>query len=172
MSDEQNGNGKRLTGKQRLFIEAYLQCFNKTEAARRAGYQGNYVTLRSVGYENFTKPHIREVIERRMEEISLATNEALALLTMHAIFDPGPFLKIDENGVPSFDIEKLRDAGLMGVVKSITFPRDGSVKYEFESRQGAIEKILKAGGAYKDKGDGSVLTIINTFSGNVGPDNL
>ena len=42
-----------LTGKQALFVEAYLRCWNKTESARQAGYAGNDATLGAIGYENF-----------------------------------------------------------------------------------------------------------------------
>jgi len=141
-----------LTGKQRLFVEAYLQCFNKTEAARRAGYKGDNVTLGAVGYENLKKPHIVELVEARIKEICMSTNEALAVLTVQAGFDPGPFLVLEDGKDPSINLGKLRDAGLMAAVKSI-IPTAHGVKIEFESRQGAIDKILRAQGAYHDRVD-------------------
>ena len=142
----------KLTGKQRLFIEAYLQCFNGVEAARRAGYQGSYSTLGVTAHDNLKNPKVKSVIDARLKDFQLTTDQALALLAAHASFDPGPYLKI-EKGQASLDIEALRDAGLTGVIKSITPMRDGNVKYEFESRQGAIDKILRAQGAYQDKVD-------------------
>ena len=54
-----------FTEKQEKFIAAYAG--NGVEAARIAGYQGNDQTLRSVAYENLTKPHIRKAIEKRNE---------------------------------------------------------------------------------------------------------
>jgi phage terminase small subunit len=151
---------RELTGKQRMFAEIYLQCFNKTEAARRAGYQGNNATLRNIGCENFTKPNIRAYIEERMASACLSTDEALVLLANQATFDPGPYLILDKDS-PEIDLKKLRDAGLTGAIKSIT-PTASGVKVEFESRQGAIDKILRAAGAYQDKvdvtSDGKALT--------------
>ena len=60
-----------LTEKQRRFVEAYMgeACGNATEAARRAGHSGNDETLRQVGSENLTKPHVRAAIEARIEEM-------------------------------------------------------------------------------------------------------
>ena len=171
---EESGNGRdRLTGKQRLFVEAYLQCFNKTEAARRAGYQGDSVTLGAVGYENLKKPQIAEVVEQRLAEVCLTTDQCLALLASHASFDPGPYLIIEKGKDPAVDLQALKDAGLTGVIRAIVPTRDGT-RIEFESRQGAIDKILRALGAYQDKLDltsgGKPITV--TFSGNVESDDL
>ena len=55
-----------LTDKQKAFINHYIQCWNATEAARRAGYQGNDNTLAVVGHENLSKPNIYNAIEKRM----------------------------------------------------------------------------------------------------------
>lgn len=55
-----NGNGRKLTEKQRRFVEAYMgeAKGNATEAARLAGYKGNRATLQAVGKENLSKPLI------------------------------------------------------------------------------------------------------------------
>jgi phage terminase small subunit len=47
---------QKLTLKQRKFIKYYLGCGNASEAARKAGY----ATDRQQGYENLTKPYIRQ----------------------------------------------------------------------------------------------------------------
>lgn len=150
MNNEPVDNSSRpLTGKQRLFVEAYLQCFNKTEAARRAGYQGDSVTLGAVGYENLKKPQIKKLVEQRIKEVCLSTDQALALLSAQASFDPGPYISIGESGDPGIDLQALKNAGLTGAIKSISSTANG-VRVEFESRQGAIDKILRAQGAYQD----------------------
>lgn len=59
-----------LTTKQQLFIDAYLECWNATEAARQAGYKGNDITLASVGWENLRKPAIAAAIDHRISELS------------------------------------------------------------------------------------------------------
>ena len=52
----------RLTPKQRRFIEEYLCDLNATQAAVRAGYSRR--TAKEIGYENLTKPHIAEAVEK------------------------------------------------------------------------------------------------------------
>lgn len=60
MSDSQ----RELTHKQSLFVSAYIGVANgnATEAARIAGYAGDYKTLSVVGSENLDKPYIAEAI--------------------------------------------------------------------------------------------------------------
>lgn len=52
-----------LTTKQLRFIEFYDG--NATDAARKAGYKGNDVTLGAVGDENLKKPRIKAAIKAR-----------------------------------------------------------------------------------------------------------
>lgn len=72
-----------LTHKQKLFALAYLgeANGNATEAARLAGYRGNDVTLRSVGRENLTKPHISKLIEAQLSEAAMSGLDILRRLT-------------------------------------------------------------------------------------------
>ena len=51
----------KLTPKQALFVSEYLKTGNGTEAARRAGYKGNDVTLGQVAAENLKKPQIKRI---------------------------------------------------------------------------------------------------------------
>lgn len=53
----------KLTFKQQRFVDAYVG--NATDAARKAGYKGNYNTLHSVGVENLQKPSIIQAIRNR-----------------------------------------------------------------------------------------------------------
>ena len=55
-----------LTPKQKAFADYYIECGNATEAARKAGYKGNNVTLGTVGAENLKKPQISAYIAERM----------------------------------------------------------------------------------------------------------
>lgn len=68
---------KELTTKQRLFVEAYLANPNATEAARRAGYAGNDVTLGAVGHENLKKPQIAEMLAERVQTAIITADEIL-----------------------------------------------------------------------------------------------
>lgn len=75
----------KLTPKQKAFAEHYLECGNKTEAARRAGYKGNDNTLSSIGVENLRKPAIADYIAERMkpreDKLIADANEVLEFFT-------------------------------------------------------------------------------------------
>ena len=71
-------NGK-LTAKQHCFVQEFSVDLNATQAAIRAGYSEKTAT--EIGYENLTKPHIREAVERalakRAESTELRAGEVI-----------------------------------------------------------------------------------------------
>lgn len=73
----------KLTPKQKAFADFYIELGNATEAAIKAGYSKR--TAKEVGYENLTKPHIKNYIEERMKEIEseriAKAEEVLAFLS-------------------------------------------------------------------------------------------
>lgn len=56
----------KLTPKQQLFADYYIENPNAAEAARKAGYSEK--TARTIGQENLTKPAILAYIEKAMAE--------------------------------------------------------------------------------------------------------
>jgi len=60
--------GRKLTAKQRLFVEACLAGENATQAAIKAGYSEK--TAASIGAENLRKPQIAILLEARVEEVA------------------------------------------------------------------------------------------------------
>lgn len=82
--------GEKLTPKQEIFVSEYLKTGNATEAARRAGYKGNDITLGRVGAENLKKPLVLRAIEaknqKRSERLELEEDfelkKAIELLQM------------------------------------------------------------------------------------------
>ena len=67
---------QKLTEKQRVFVREYAKCLNGTEAARRAGYQGTYDSLRAIASENLKKRSVREAVDASLSEGQKARNEA------------------------------------------------------------------------------------------------
>ena len=57
----------KLTPKQKAFADAYIECGNQTEAARKAGYSEK--AARQIGGENMTKPAVSAYIKSRMDEL-------------------------------------------------------------------------------------------------------
>ena len=73
----------KLTPKQQKFADEYIKTGNATQSAIEAGYSRR--TAKEVGYENLTKPHLNEYIEKRMAEIKskrvMGYTEAVEILT-------------------------------------------------------------------------------------------
>jgi hypothetical protein len=129
--------GDTLTGKQRIFVEAYLSNgFNATDAARQAGYKGEESTLSSVGYENLRKPDIAVEINARLNEAAMSANEVLARLSKIARGDVDDCL--DEDG--KFDLKKVRRLQRTGLLKKLKSKRtskrvDSLTEGEEDSRE-------------------------------------
>lgn len=74
---------KKLTARQRKFVDFYIELGNQSEAAVRAGYKKS--NARSTAVELMAKPHIKAAIEARMaekdKEIIASQDEILSFLT-------------------------------------------------------------------------------------------
>jgi len=148
-----------LTGKQTLFVEAYLRCWNKTESARQAGYAGNDATLGAIGYENFKKPEIFEEIQRRITESAMSADEVLMRLGDQARGNMGDFWDIPEkekdgvsvqNGSPTLNLIKAKDKlhlvkkmKVKTTVRTVADIPETTTEIDFElyDAQAALEKI-------------------------------
>ena len=137
--------GKKLTPKEQAWSDAWLETFNKTEAARRAKYRGNDITLASIGYENFRKPHIQEYIKTRLEEKVMTSEEVLSRFAEEARLSIADFLDKDTLKI---DPKKVHEKGHL--VKSITHSKYGP-KLELYDAQAARLNIGKQLGLFSDK---------------------
>ena len=71
---------RELTDKQRAFCEHYLRTWNASKSAELAGYKGSYQTIRAIGSQNLTKPHIRAYLESRFSSTVMKADEILSRL--------------------------------------------------------------------------------------------
>jgi phage terminase small subunit len=151
---------KPLTRKQRVFVAEYLKVWNASEAARRAGYSEK--TAYSIGWENLRKPEIQAEIDRRLEDIHMGANEALAILAEQARGDIGEFFDISSVGF-SLDLKEAQEKGITRLIKEIeqkVITINGkqedkeiiTTKVKLHDPQAAIEKILRVQGKFKDVG--------------------
>lgn len=125
-----------LTDKQQMFIAEYLQSFNATEAAIKAGYSES--TAYSIGWENLRKPEIAVEIKKRLDNVGMTAEEVLSRIAEQARGAYSSY--ITENG--SVDIAKLVKDGKAHLIKSITDTRYGR-KYEFYDAQSALTLMAK-----------------------------
>ena len=73
---------KKLTLKQRAFVEHYLECWNATKAAILAGYSSK--SARVSGANNMSKYNIRAEVESRIAEMAMSADEVLLRLGQQA----------------------------------------------------------------------------------------
>jgi phage terminase small subunit len=139
--------------KQRVFIEQYLQCWNATEAARRAGYAEKYLhTNASKLLQNTT---IKAEIERRIAEMTMSADEVLVRLAQQAKGDLADFA-----GVGNLDDLKDNERShLVKKIKNIIRTAGGetyaTVEIELYSAQAALVHIGKHHGLFAEFHDHS-----------------
>lgn len=166
MSDD-----RKLTNRQRVFIDEYLRDFNATQAAIRAGYSEK--TAYSIGSENLKKPEVKAEIDERLAVYHMTAEEALKRTADIARSDIGDL--IDNNGL--LDLRTARQNGLTKLIKKIkqkTVTRIGKtdddddveiteIEFELYNAHEAIRDILKVHGKFTDRVDvtsgGEPLTI-------------
>lgn len=151
-----------LTKKQRVFIEEYLQCWNATEAALRAGYSER--TARQQGSRLLTNVDISKEIEKRIREKAMSADEVLLRLGDMARGDFGDFMDIESMSF-NLALEKAREQGKTHLIKkvkqrtTITQKKDGDeeenhwIELELHDSQTALDKLARIHGLYKDKLD-------------------
>ena len=137
-----------FTKKQRLFIEHYLQCWNAAEAARKAGYSER--TARYIGYENLTKPHIKEKIQERIDEIAMSADEVLMNLSEIGRGTVEDFMNVDEDGRLKFDFKRAQEENKLKLINKIVPTREG-LKVELHDRMKALQLLGKHHGLFADE---------------------
>ena len=146
--------GEKLTIKQQTFVAEYLKTGNATEAARRAGYKGNDVTLGRVGADNLKKPQIQGAIR-----------EAKAKVMDEAIVDAAFVL----NG-----LKQIAIAGMVQIPKcdhegNQAVDKNGQPVYRMldaPSATGALKTLAQCIGLGKEKDDKdqALTTLAETLS--------
>ena len=147
-----------MTPKQQLFVEEYLKCWNATEAARRAAYQGSDATLAVIGWENLRKPKIRRQIKRRLAERAMSADEVLARLADQARGSIEDFITFQE-GIkqPFLDLEKANEKKLLHLVKKLKYNARGQLEIELHDAQAAQRLIGQHHGLFVEKHEHSGL---------------
>lgn len=125
-----------LSNKQRAFIEHYLQCWNASEAARRAGYSAR--TASAIGHENLRKPEIISAIQVRLSEMHMGADEALARIADHGRGSLAPFLNANADG---YDLTSDRAQAALGNIKKYRIKKRVTTKddYRVEEIEQEIE---------------------------------
>lgn len=132
-----------LTDRQHLWIESYLQTWNATESARRAGYRDPEVT----GWRLKQNAVIRAAIEKRLAEYKLSTDEVLARLSDQAQgsmehFIGEVFVTEDGISIAQIDLQRAKQAGKLHLVKRLSITDKGATIELYDAMK-ALELLGK-----------------------------
>lgn len=130
---------KPLTRKQRVFVAEYIQCWNASEAARRAGYSEK--TAYAIGSELLRKPEIKAVIDACLAEIQMGADEAKARNTEYGRAYMGMFFKVSDswmfNPPPSYEILDEKE-----VIDTTKEPPEKRISYRVRRVVLDMDKVL------------------------------
>ncbi len=134
-----------LNNKQQAFVEQYLTCWNASEAARRAGYNGK---ANVVGPRLLANVSIQAIIQTRLVEMKMGADEVLARLSDQSRASVAPFLRTDEQGNPTgFNLGPDRPTHL---VKKVAIT-DKGISFEVYDAQAALALMAKHHGLLVDR---------------------
>jgi phage terminase small subunit len=162
MSADDAAKKKRLTSKERLFVEHYLVCWNASEAARKAGY--SVKSAREIGYQNLTKLHIAEAVKERIAQIAMSADEVLLRLGEHARGDMGDFFDVDKNGNWAVNLKKAKRQKKLRLIKKVeTTTRlvgedqtpETTIKFELHDAQAALVHLGRHHKLFTEKIEGN-----------------
>lgn len=151
---------RKLTLKQKRFVEAYLETGNATEAARRAGYgteQSSDSVMAVVGWHNIRNAKIQKQIEARIADSKVTADEVIGTLANHMRADITDLL--EESG--AVDINVIRERKLGHLIKKVRVKRYVERKgedseavevteFELHSQQAAAVQLCKVLGLEKE----------------------
>jgi hypothetical protein len=147
--------GRRaLTKKQKLFVENYLRLWKPSEAARQAGYKH----ADQLGARMLKNPIIAALIDQRMGEISMQTDEVLTRLTQQARVNMGDFLIEVECVDPKtgrmfkkicLNWDMVSEYGYL--IKRLSWSRNGDPILELHDSQTALVQIGRARKLFVDQ---------------------
>jgi phage terminase small subunit len=146
---------RKLTPKQRRFVEEYLIDLNATQAAVRAGYREK--TARSIGQENLTKPDIQDAIKISLAERSKRTevtaDRVVKELSRIAFADPRSVFSWGPGGVTLRPSDELTEdeAAVVSEVSETTSETGGSIKAKTYDKVKALELLGRHLGMFVDK---------------------
>ncbi len=101
------------------FAHAYFADPHGVRAARAAGYAGSEESLRRTASRTLKRTDVQAELARLAQRSGARAvakrDQALAVLTAQLLFDPGPYLTIDEDGEPKWDHSALKRDGKAGL---------------------------------------------------------
>lgn len=138
--------------RQLLFAEYYLELWNGTEAARRAGYKGDDNTLAVTASRLLRNAKVREHIDRRLSIQAMSADEVLWRLGEQARASFDDFVEFKEGiSQPYLRLDKAKELGLLHLIKKLKYNKDGRLEIELYDAQTALNLIGRHHKLFTDK---------------------
>lgn len=148
---------RKLTDRQRRFVDEYLIDLNATKAAVRAGYSVR--TANKIGTELLGKTSISKLISERQSDRSKRTevtqDMVLAEFAKIAFGDVRNLFNVDGSLIPITDLPKNSAAMIAGMEIRTIEGEDGALvsvkKIKLANRLDALNSVARHLGMFKDK---------------------
>jgi phage terminase small subunit len=112
------GEMAKLSTKRQAFVNYYfIEKFNQTKAAIRAGYSPRSAHVTASRLLKDAK--VLAAINERMAELKASADEVLIGLTEHARGDLGDFVSLSKKDEPYIDLKKAMDNGKLHLLKKL-----------------------------------------------------
>jgi phage terminase small subunit len=146
---------KKLTSKQRRFVEEYLVDLNATQAAIRAGYSEKRAP--ELGYQLLHKTTVqdalREALAERSARTQISADQVIKELARIAFADPRAVFSWGPGGVSLRSSGELTDdeAAIVAEVSETRSETGGSIKAKLCDKVKALELLGRHLGMFTDK---------------------
>jgi phage terminase small subunit len=160
-TNKEDDKPKKLTVKQRRFVEEYCKDFNATRAAIESGYSESVAYQQ--GYENLRKPEIKKEVDMRLAALTMTADEALLRMSDFARGSFTPFVSIDDKSRVMVDLASLPARQNIHLIKKLKQTKrtfgDGDdnvitevyTEIELHDAKDATKTILQMHGKLVDK---------------------
>jgi phage terminase small subunit len=137
-----------MTPKQRAFVLEYIKDFNATQAAIRAGYSPKYAGTNCDKLLKNTK--ISAAIDEEFQKRAMSANEVLSRMGDIARGTADDYLTIDKYGYAGLDLQKMKEAGKLHLIKKYSNTKNGVV-LELYDAQAALVQMGKQHGLFPNR---------------------
>lgn len=146
---------RRLTNRQKRFVEEYLIDLNGMQAAIRAGYSKKTASV--IAAQNLIKLNVIEYLQVKQAKLQKRTevtqDNVILELAKLAFSDMRSFVSWGSSGVKLNDSNNLKDADAACVaeVSETVTKEGGSIKFKLHDKRGALELLGKHLGILGDR---------------------
>jgi len=157
-----------LTAKEEKFCQEYVKKLDKAKAAVAAGYSKS--SARYIGYENYTKPHIKarisEIREEIKERLGIDENSVLVELQALAFWNIKDFVQNDNSLKDLSKIAKAKAKPISGIkVKEVTttigdvITKEVTTELKLTDKRAALNDLGKHLGIFKEDNEQQAIKI-------------